>query len=322
MDAARRRTLLRAAGWVLAALVIAFVAFRLAGDLRQLRDHPLARRPRWELIALSGAVFLAAHAVLVQTWRSVLSCWDARLPFWSAARIWSVSNLGKYLPGKVWQIGAMGAMSREMGVSALAATGSAILGALVNVATGLVVVLIAGRPLLNRLLGGQSGVATAAIVVGCAALLAAPWIIPRMAPIMARAIGRPVEASLPVRAIVYSLIGNIVAWLLYGYAFQLFVHGMLNEATGGYSAYLTAYTFSYVAGYVALFAPAGAGVREGFMLEALQFAGLATAPQAALVTITSRVWLTLLEVTPGFLFWAHHRARRRSPTIDPSDVST
>jgi hypothetical protein len=106
-------------------------------------------------------------------------------------------------------------------------------------------------------------------------------------------------------------VGNIMAWLLYGYAFKLFVGGMLREATGEYSEYLAAYTFSYVAGYVALFAPAGAGVREGFMLVALKYAGLATAPQAALVTITSRVWLTILEVTPGFLFWAHHRARRR-----------
>jgi glycosyltransferase 2 family protein len=222
-----------------------------------------------------------------------------------------VSNLGKYLPGKVWQIGAMGAMSRELGVSPLAATGSAILGALVNVLTGFVVVLVAGRPLLDRLLGERGDLATAAIVTGCAALLASPWIIPRVAPLVARATGRAFEATLPARAIVYSLIGNIVAWLLYGYAFQLFVRGMLGGTTGGYSEYLAAYTFSYVAGYVALFAPAGAGVREGFMLEALKFAGLATSPQAALVTITSRVWLTLLEVTPGVLFWAHHRARRR-----------
>lgn len=322
MDVARRKTLLRAAGWVLATIVIGFVAFRLGGDLRQLRDHPLPNRPRWGLIALSGAVFLTAHAVLVMTWLSVLSCWDARLPFWSAARIWSVSNLGKYVPGKVWQIGAMGAMSRELGVSPLAATGSAILGALVNVLTGFVVVLIAGRPLLDRLLGEQSALATAAIIVGCAALLAAPWTIPRLAPVIARATGRTVAATLPVRAIVYSLVGNLAAWLLYGYAFQLFVRGMLGGTTGVFSEYLAAYTFSYVAGYVALFAPAGVGVREGFMLEALKFAGLATAPQAALVTITSRVWLTLLEVTPGFLFWALHRARPRKSTTDPSDVPT
>ena len=43
----------------------------------------------------------------------------------SAARIWTVSNLGKYLPGKVWAIAGMALMARQAGVSPAAATGSA-----------------------------------------------------------------------------------------------------------------------------------------------------------------------------------------------------
>ena len=58
------------------------------------------------------------------------------------------------------------------------------------------------------------------------------------------------------------------------------------------------------------------------MLVVLQGAGLALAPEASLVTLSSRVWLTLLEVTPAIVFWAHHRARHRSPTTDHSDVPT
>lgn len=316
---AQRKALTRAAGWIAAALVIGFVGVKLGRDLLELRTHPLPQSPRWDVVALSGAVFLLAHAVLVQTWLSVLSCWDARLPFWTAARIWSVSNLGKYLPGKVWQIGAMGAMAKEVGVSPLAATGSAILGALVNVMTGFVVVLTSGRSVLRQLPGNWGGLVSGATAVACIVLLAAPWLLPRFAPLVTRLVSRPFEATLPVRAVIYSLVGNIAGWLLYGAAFQLFVRGVLGTATGGYSAYLTAYTFSYVVGYVALFAPAGAGVREFTMLSALQLAGLATPPEAALVTISSRLWLTLLEVMPGFLFWAHYRVRHRSPTTHPSD---
>ena len=315
----RRTTLLRIVGWCVAALVIWYVGAKLARDMLQLRAHPLATSPRWDVVALSGAVFLMAHAVLVQTWLSVLSCWDARLPFWTAARIWSVSNFGKYVPGKVWQIGAMGAMAKQVGVSPLAATGSAILGALVNVMTGFVVVLVSGRRLVDHAQGGAGTVAVVSTIVASVALLTAPWVLPRVAPLVARRTGRPFEATLPVRAVIYSLSGNVAAWLIYGAAFQLFVRGMLGSASGGYTAYLTAYTFSYVVGYVALFAPAGAGVREFTMLSVLQFAGLATAPQAALITISSRLWLTILEVTPGFLFWAHYRVRQRTLTTDPSD---
>ena len=317
------RRILRAAGWVLAVIVVLFVGRLLLADLRQLRGQPVPVSPTWWLVALSGALFLSAHAVLVQTWRTVLGSWEATLPFWTAARIWSVSSLGRYLPGKIWQIGAMGAMARDVGVSAVAASASAILGTLVNLVAGFAVALIGGRALLERS-SGHEGARGAAVlvVVAVAALLLAPVVLPRLAPWLGRRLGRPVDVRLPTRAVVAALAGNVVAWLLYGAAFQLFMTGLLGAAAGGYSEYLAAYTISYLVGYLALFAPAGIGAREGAMVTVLVFAGLATRPEAALVALASRVWLTLLEVVPGFLFWAQASVRRRPPTHDPSDVPT
>jgi len=322
LSTTRRNALLRVAGWLVAAVVIVFVGKNIGEGLRDLRAQPMPEHPQWGMIALSGALFLAAHAVLVQTWRSVLACWDARLPFWSAARVWSVSNLGKYVPGKIWQIGAMSAMSRELGVSPIAASGSAILGTLVNVIAGFVIALVSGRALLERTRPGWGNVATLIVAIAGVSLLLAPLIVPRLAPIAARLTGRPLQTTLPVRAVVYSLVGNLIAWLIYGAAFRLFVLGILGTSTGGYLEYLAAYTISYLFGYLAFFAPAGLGVREEVMMRILAVAGLATVPQAALVTVSSRIWLTILEVTPGILFWAHHRSRRRSLTTDPSDVPT
>ena len=308
---------------MLAAYVLVRVGVSLAQGLRELRDQPLTSEPRWGLIALSGGVFLLAHAVLIETWRTVLACWGAHLTFWSAARVWSVSNLARYIPGKIWQIGAMGAMARELDVSPIAASGSALLGTLVNITAGFVVALVSGRSLLmQRVPPPLQALTILAVAVACAGLLLAPFILPRLAPVAARLAGRHVEATLPTRAVVYSLLGNVVAWLIYGAAFQLFVAGVLGAAAGGYPTYLAAYTSSYLIGYIFLFAPAGVGFRETAMLEFLQLAGLATHPQAALVTLTSRIWLTLLEVTPAVFFWAHHRMRRRSPTTDPPDVPT
>lgn len=316
----------RLVGWLLAAVVVAFVGRRLVHDLGELATHPLPAQLRWSWIGLSGIVFVAAHAVLVQTWRTVLATWDARLPFWSAARVWSVSNLGRYLPGKIWQIGAMGAMARELGVSPIAASGSAVLGTLVNVVAGFVVALVGGRTLLERSSGGRGTVALLIVATAFAVLAAAPIVVPRLTLLIGRATGRPplppIRATLPARAVLYALGGNILAWLLYGAAFELFVGGMLSRVAGGYREYLTAYTISYLLGYLALFAPAGIGVREGAMMTVLTYAGLATRPEAALVALTSRVWLTLLEVVPGFVFWALAAARRRPPTHHPSDATT
>ncbi|CAN5502988.1 lysylphosphatidylglycerol synthase transmembrane domain-containing protein [soil metagenome] len=293
----------------------------LARGLTELRAHPLRGHPQWSLILLSGVVFLVAHGVLVVTWRTVLSCWDEHLPFWSAARVWSVSNLGRYVPGKIWQIGAMGAMARELQVSPLAASGSALLGTLVNIAAGFVVALVSGRALLlAQLPEAVRSVAIVLILGAAASLLALPMMMPRLAQFAGRVTGRTVQATLPLRAMVYSLVGNVIAWLVYGAAFEIFVAGVLGRATGVYPAYLAAYTSSYLIGYIFLFAPAGVGFRETAMLELLQFAGLASHPEAALVTLTSRIWLTLLEVVPALIFWTHHRVRGRLTTIHRSDA--
>jgi hypothetical protein len=323
LEPAQRRSLLRVGGWLLAAFVLAKVSLSLARGLGELREQPLRGQPQWMLIAVSGVVFLVAHTVLVVTWRMVLSCWGEHLPFWSAARVWSVSNLGRYVPGKIWQIGAMGAMARELDVSPIAASGSALLGTLVNIAAGFVVALVSGHALLLSQVPATMRTLTVAVIVAAAgSLLLLPFIMPRVAGAASRVSGRTLQATLPMRAVVYSLIGNVIAWLVYGAAFELFMWGVLGRSTGGYLTYLAAYTSSYLIGYIFLFAPAGAGFREAAMLELLQVAGLASHPEAALVTLTSRIWLTLLEVVPALLFWTHHRMRRRLTTLDRSDAPT
>jgi len=259
--------------------------------------------------------------VLVATWRMVLTCWGDRLPFWSAARVWSVSNLGRYIPGNIWTIGAMGAMARELRVSPIAASGSALLGTLVNIAVGFVVALVSGHALLlSRVPVPMRMFAVVVILAAAGSLLLLPFAMPRMGSALSRVTRRPLQATLPMRAVVYSLVGNVIAWLLYGAAFQLFMAGVLGRSTGGYLTYLAAYTSSYLIGYIFIFAPAGVGFRETAMLELLQLAGLASLPEAALITLTSRIWLTLLEVVPALLFWTHHRMRRRLTTLDRSDA--
>jgi hypothetical protein len=307
---------------VLAAAIVVYVSRNLADGLRRLGEHPLETAPRWDLIAASGVFTLTAHIVLVETWRRMLMCWDQHIRFWGAARVWSVSNLAKYLPGPVWQIGAMGAMSRELGVSPIAASGAALLSAMVNVLAGFVVVLASGRELLERAHPGWATLATIIAVIATLGLVAAPFVLPRVAPAIARLVGRTLETTLPPRAVVYSAVGNVIAWLLYGAAFELFVRGLIGGESGEYSSYLAAYTVSYLIGYLAFFTVAGVGAREQVMLGVLDSAHLASAPQAALITISSRVWLTLLEVTPAVFFWVHHRMRSRSPTTDPTDVPT
>ena len=56
-----------------------------------------------------------------------------------------------------------------------------------------------------------------------------------------------------------------------------------------------------------MFAPGGVGVREAVLVLAMPRFGLASAADAAVIAITSRLWLTILEILPGLLLLQRRR---------------
>jgi uncharacterized membrane protein YbhN (UPF0104 family) len=93
-------------------------------------------------------------------------------------------------------------------------------------------------------------------------------------------------------------------WLLYTGAFWLFVTGLGFSVPALSTA--SAFAAAYVLGYVMVFAPAGLGVREGFLVALLSpQMGAASAGAVALI---ARLWMTLVEVVPAAAYWARHLA--------------
>lgn len=294
-------------------LALAFIAWALSHYWRAYTGQPLSPHLRWGPVLASGAVTVTGYAVLVQTWRIMLAEWDAHLSFWRAAHIWSVANLYRYVPGKVWQIGAMGVMAQREGVSPVAATGSAVLNTVVSIATGFAIALGTGSVALDAYRPGATRVAGVLTVLAFAGLVALPTAMPRVLELLRRATGRTIpEASVPARVIAYAIAGNLITWVLYGLAFQLLIVGVLGHAAGAVTSYIAVYSASYVLGYIVLFLPAGLGARDGAMAAALPALKLMTGPQALLIAVSSRLWTSILELVPGFLFLAADAWRRRS----------
>jgi uncharacterized membrane protein YbhN (UPF0104 family) len=253
----------------------------------------------WGALSLSSAFVLVAYIVLIQTWRQVVEAFGERLEFTSAMRIWFVSNLGKYVPGKVWSIAAMGTLAQEQGISPLTAVGSSVVVQLVNLVTGFAVFFVAGARTLEVPL--PAVLAVVAIGVG---LLGAPRLLPAALALVNRVTGRQVSiASLPPQAVFWAAAGTTLAWLFYGIAFQFFAIGITGgEAYGSTGDWTAVFVGSYLLGFIAVFSPGGLGVREVAMAEALQRSGLAIGAMAALLVAASRIWLTILEIIPGVLF--------------------
>jgi uncharacterized membrane protein YbhN (UPF0104 family) len=312
----RQRKALRLARILITLAVVAGVAYALVSQWSKVQQHQLEAHPHWGFVALSGVVFLATYALLIATWRAMLAAWDQHLRFWDATRIWCISNLGRYVPGKVWQILAMGKMAADRNVSPVAAAGSAILSTVVNIACGMAVAMLTGWRALQVATEGRAVLGALIIAVVVAGLVALPLVMPWLLRIYSRVTGSELTIEPPpTRVVLIAIAGNSASWILYGLAFRLLVVGVVGNASGTFASYVAVYSSTYVLGYLALVLPGGLGVRDGAMVSALVALGLTTYPQALLVAVASRLWLTILEIGPGLIFWL--TLRRATPTTRP-----
>ncbi len=296
--------------WIWLQILLAMVVLVLAGRLIfrtwNASDVSVASlHPRWSWILASALPVAFAYALLIESWRIALRAWGAQLAFADATRIFFVSNLGKWVPGKVWTITAMAAMSKQSGVSPVIAAAASLLLQVINVVAGLLVIVATGADAMGF---SRSAYVTAAVLA--VGLATAPIVFPHLARFAARITKRDIPFSeIPARAILSMAVGATLAWIAYGVAFRWFIAGILGGAGGNYGSAIAAYTASYLLGFLAFFAPGGIGVRETSLTGLLIALGLATAPQAAIVAVTSRIWLTILESLPGVAYLLAGRAR-------------
>jgi len=301
-----RRNVFVAAQWIFAAAIVWAAARALRGQWSAAAERLATLRIGWIWVLAATVIVFLTYLLLIETWRRILTGWKAYLPFGVAARIWFVSNLGKYLPGKVWSIAAMGVMARQQAVSPVAAAGSSILIQLVTVATGIALVLVTGiravdQPVLAIVIG----------VILAAGIATMPALLPRLARVAASLTGKAIEVPpVPLSSLWLAVAGSLLSWITYGLAFQLFVVGVLGGAAGATTSYIAVYAASYIIGFLALFAPGGVVVRESALVAGMVRLGLATQADAFAVAVASRLWLTIVELLPGFI--ALGLARRSS----------
>lgn len=281
---------------------LAFVGRALSRQWSDVREVAKQAQVAWGWVVLASVLVLLVHVALVQGWRMVLDGWGSPLRFGAAVRIWTVSGLGKYVPGKLWSIAAMGLLTQREGGSRVAAAGAALLGTLLNLGTGFGVVALSGSSVMRTLDASVRTLALFGAAVFVIVVLALPWLLPPVLERVARWRGLPpLNAHLTPLTIWLATLVNVFAWIGYGLAFMAFAHGVTPQIVGTPATFIAAYTASYIVGYLALYAPGGLGVREFILIGLVVSLGLAKVPEATFLALASRVWLTILEVLPGLV---------------------
>lgn len=277
------------------AFVVAFVAAGLwfiIEEQDQVRSAAAHVTPSRLLGSLT--LGLAAMAAMMLSWTHVVRALGIPLTMSSARGIYPVAQLGKYLPGGVWTLLAQGTLGRQAGFPA-AVIASA--GAL-NLALSIGVALLASG-LLALGPGAQPFTplsAVAALMGACILAALSPPIMRRLRSLVVRTrFGSTFIRIMPSsgREMAWAIGWCALAQILCGiHLLVLIPDGRFDLAMVGFAT--AAYSLAAVAGVLVLWAPAGAGVREGTLVLLLQ--PVTTPAEALVVTIASRLVLTAADL--------------------------
>ena len=267
-------------------LVLALIARSIARNWVAFQSVHVTLEPKVGWLAASVLVVVLTYAIQIESWRRMLAGWGQHLPYTAAARAWTLSNLGRYIPGKVWSVAGLVVLAERAGVRRSAAAVSAFAMQAVVLGTGVMLVAIATPHAASPILLGGAVVAALALIGVLAWPRSAQWL-------GALADSKVPLPPLPLSAILASSALMLLSWATFGVSFWMLVRGVISTATVPLSAAMGMFALGYVMGLIAVIAPGGLGVRDlalvGFLTPLLGSGG------ALAVSLVSRVQLTLTE---------------------------
>jgi uncharacterized membrane protein YbhN (UPF0104 family) len=265
----------------------------------------------WRQALLASAMFAIFLFVFrVLSWRHILLGMGARLPLAPTTRIWSASELARYLPGVIWQVVGRVYLVRPYGVSGSVCSASQILELilflLANVLMAVACLTWFGvKQLHDTARWWLVAVAAAAPVLF---VLLHPRIFYNLLNSILAKLGKPpISQRLPKRQL-----SALLAWAMLGLLWQslaiwLVTHTALDLKLAKWWVVAGAYCLAWCAGFLAFWAPGGLGVRELVFMAALD-AGLPPAVRAhfndpkvllgflAFLSVLLRLWATTGEL--------------------------
>lgn len=297
-----------------------FVAVALAAAVWAVQREwddivPALRQMPAGLVVASLGVAFAYLLLTMMSWRAVLADLGSRLGPRATFGVFFVSQLGKYVPGGVWNVVAASELGADHQVPRRRSLSAMLVTLFVSVVSGLAI----GVPTLALTAGGLEGAYRWLwlLLPVSVALLAPPVMNRVLGTVMRLARRDPLEHPLTARGTLAAVGWAVASWCVAGVQVWLLALGVDVEASPSSLARVTgAYAIAWVVGFLVLVVPAGLGAREVVLLALL--APLVPSDGAVLVLVlVSRIVLTVADVAlaaTGLVV-----SRRRAVVAAPDD---
>jgi glycosyltransferase 2 family protein len=275
-----------------------FVALRLRSIWHDSRLD--LHRVNWPLLVLAAALTGGATIATGFVWLTILRRLRVDVRSWHVG-VFLQAQLGKYIPGSVWQYAGRATLGRAYGLPLRAVA--------VSLPIELVASALAGAAGSLLLLGGWGAAGALLVLLALSSVGFSP-IEPRASLVLRRAVrGRDVDGAVAAGARAVWPYAAILG--VYGFGFWLTAKALFDVPADDLPTYAGAFVAAWLAGLVAVYAPGGIGVREAVLVAALR--GKLGSSDALVVAAVSRGLLTFVDVAAAAVGFALTRkARRRS----------
>ena len=249
-------------------------------------------------VLLAAALSVANVALSGASWRAVLADLGSPLPWRAAARVFFVGQLGRYVPGTVFQFLAQAELAHDHGVPRRR-TGSALVVALLVSMTTASLLVAAVLPLAlhgRRIEGWEWTGWLRWLTVPLLVVLVPAVVNPLLRLLLRLARQEPLEHAVSWRGVLASAAWALASWAAVGLQVLVLARavGLDWPAGSALALALGGYALAWLVGFLVVLAPAGAGARELVLGAVL---ALATGSGgAAVVVLASRVLLTLADL--------------------------
>jgi glycosyltransferase 2 family protein len=248
------------------------------------------------VVALAFLAGLGGLMSGLMLWRSLLADLGSRLSVGDAVRVMFIGQLAKYIPGSVWPILAQAELAHDRGVPRTRTGVSVLLSSAVLVCTG---GFVAAVTLPFASTASTRQYLWIMLAAPVALILLTPPVLNRSLRLVLRLLRRSsLYQPATWRGIATSTGWAILTWCLYGIMIYVLTarlagHGDLQIL----AVAIAGSALSWVAGFLFVIAPAGAGVRDAMLVAVVNVATTGTV--AITVALVARGLAVVADAVAG-----------------------
>lgn len=281
--------------WLVAFITLAF-AFAVSyvrnnrGDLTKILDADV------ELLGIAALAQILYFFVTVLTWQKLLECTTNKsVSFGEGLTQVLLVNFGKYIPGKIWGLTARGTRLAELSFTFEEVARASILEQFLLIICGSWLAALAAFMAYND-----------PAVLLLLVIITPTVFFYRTASKLVHNITRRIHSSTDIARLFHLDLGfrktmnlsagYLMIWLFLALTFIFFCHAFFStDSTVVTASVMTvALTTSFLAGFIAIFAPGGIGVREG--IGAAILAPILSLENSILLMLLFRLWTIFWEI--------------------------